>query len=103
MRYNICMDLEIKFLRHEIVVHGMPSRPIDYVFEIRGQEQRVRVAGQDREELCESGMKRIAASELIQPAQEWLRTQLRNGKSDLLLEMPGYFFREWKNVRFNSI
>jgi hypothetical protein len=91
------MDDGIKFLRHEVVKHGMPPRPLDYVFEIPGShERRVRVAGPDREELCESGMRPIPESEFIEPAREWLRMQLRKEKSDLIFELPGYVLPEWR-------
>jgi hypothetical protein len=91
------MDGEIKFLRHEVVEHGMPPRPLDCVFEIPGgQERRVRVGGPDREELCESGMRLIPESEFMAPAREWLRMQLQREKSDLIFELPGYVLREWR-------
>jgi hypothetical protein len=95
--YNIRMDDEIKFLRHEVVESGMPPRPLDCVFEIPGgQERRVRVAGPDREELCEFGMRLIPESEFKEPTREWLRMQLRKGKSDLVFALPSGVLHEWR-------
>jgi hypothetical protein len=96
VRYNARMDDEIRFVRTEIL-DGIPPRPLDFVFEIPGgQERRVRVAGPDREELCESGVKLIPESEFKELAREWLRIQLRKEKSDLVFELPSYVLPEWR-------
>ena len=97
VRYTVRMDHEIKFLRHELVEGGMIPRPLDCVFEIPGgQIRRVRIAGHDREELSETGMPLIPESEFIEPAREWLRMQLRKGKSVLVFVLPDYVLPYWK-------